>query len=138
VHWPRTRVAWPTSSNVRKRIVLAVRDRRLRQVLASTLRERGYVVDEQESAENLSNAGGDGGVVLLDWTAAGGLLAPEQRSSLRSLAGEVPLVLMVPGRWRHLLTAADLGVGGLLHKPFGEDALLDALDTTTALSPVQR
>ena len=79
------------------RVVLAVRDQRLRQAIGTTLREAGYIVEDSDGLEALARADSEADAIgLLDWTLAGSWLQDDQRGELRDLAARLPLVLMVP------------------------------------------
>ena len=114
-----------------RKVLLVERDSRLREAIESVLEAEGIAVVRCATLEELveSATGADDEVALLAWTAAGGLLGEEQRPRLRALSERVPLVLMVPSSWRKLITAGQLGVAGVLAKPFGADVLLAALQS---------
>jgi DNA-binding response OmpR family regulator len=111
-----------------RRILLVVRDPRLRPALDVLLRGEGFEPVACAGIASLATRSSDSDeIVLLDWTMAEGLLADEHRPGLRALARRVPIVLMVPSRWASLLSEEDLGIAALLPKPFNADALLAAL-----------
>ena len=63
-------------------------------------------------------------VALVAWQSMDGLLADERRHHLAELTRRLRLVLMVPRRWARMLEDSDLGVAGLVAKPFDADELL--------------
>ncbi len=117
-----------------QRVFLVERDSRLREAIESVLQAEGIGVVRCDGVTNLFEAatGAAGEVALLAWTAASGMLGEDQRPRLQALSGLVPLVLMVPSSWRKLVTAEQLGVAGVLAKPFGADALIAALEVAVA------
>jgi DNA-binding NtrC family response regulator len=111
------------------RVVVVVRDARLRAALEATLRAHGMQVVHCDSVDSMASSvsGTPGEVVLLDWSKTGGLLTEERRADMRELCRRTPVVLLVPERWMRLVTAEDLGVVTLLPKTSGMTTLLDAL-----------
>jgi DNA-binding response OmpR family regulator len=111
-----------------RRVLLVIRDSRLRLGVAALLREAGIETVDCAGVAVLGAVAArtPGEVALLDWTVAEGLLAEEHRPGLRALGRLVPIVLLVPRRWCGLLDPADLGVV-LLAKPFDAETLLAAL-----------
>ena len=117
-------VAGPT-----RRILLVLRDSRLRAALDVLLQGEGFDPVTCAGIASLTTAasGESDDIALVDWTMAEGLLAEEHRPGLRALARRVPMVLMVPCRWASLLSEEDLGIAALLPKPFDADTLLAAV-----------
>jgi DNA-binding response OmpR family regulator len=66
-------------------------------------------------------------VALVAWQSMEGMLADEHRHHLVQLTQRLPLVLMVPRRWKRLLEGSDLDFVGMVAKPFGADELLDTV-----------
>jgi DNA-binding response OmpR family regulator len=120
-----------------QRVLLVIRDARLRGALDATLRAHGIHVVQCASVGDLgSSASREAGeVALLDWSLTEGLLTEEHRPDLRTLGRLVPIALLVPGPWRRLLSAEDLGVAVLVPKPCGAEALLGLLDQATRRDP---
>jgi DNA-binding NtrC family response regulator len=112
-----------------RRILLVLRDSRLRAALDVLLQGEGFEPVTCAGIASLTTAacGESDEIALVDWTMAEGLLAEEHRPGLRALARRVPMVLIVPCRWASLLSEEDLGVAALLPKPFDADALLAAV-----------
>jgi DNA-binding NtrC family response regulator len=111
------------------RVLLVVRDGRLRAAVDASLRALGMQVVHCDSVENVASSisGAAGEVVLLDWSKTGGLLTEGRRADMRELCHRTPVVLLVPERWMRLLTAEQLGVVTLLPKTSGMASLLEAL-----------
>jgi DNA-binding NtrC family response regulator len=111
------------------RVLVVVRDARLRTALEATLRAHGMQVVHCDSVESMASnvSGSPGEVVLLDWSKTGGLLTDERRADMRELCRRTPVVLLVPERWMRLVTAEGLGVVTLLPKTSGMLTLLEAL-----------
>jgi DNA-binding NtrC family response regulator len=111
------------------RVLLVVRDGRLRAAVDASLRALGMQVVHCDSVENVASSisGAAGEVVLLDWSKTGGLLTEERRADMRELCRRTPVVLLVPERWMRLVTAEELGVVRLLPKSSGMASLLEAL-----------
>jgi DNA-binding NtrC family response regulator len=111
------------------RVLVVVRDARLRAALEAALRAHGMQVVHCDSVESMASSvsGTPGEVVLLDWSKTGGLLTEERRADMRELCRQTPVVLLVPERWMRLVTADDLGVVSLLPKTSGMASLLEAL-----------
>jgi DNA-binding NtrC family response regulator len=111
------------------RVLVVVRDARLRAAMDATLRAYGLQVVDCESVEHAaaSITGGPGEVVLLDWSKTEGLLTSLRRAEMRQLCGQTPIVLLVPERWLRLVTAEELGVAKLLPKTSGLAGLVEAL-----------
>jgi DNA-binding NtrC family response regulator len=111
------------------RVLVVVRDARLRAALEAALRAHGMQVVHCDSVESMASSvsGTPGEVVLLDWSKTGGLLTEERRADMRELCRQTPVVLLVPERWMRLVTADDLGVVTLLPKTSGMATLLEAL-----------
>jgi DNA-binding NtrC family response regulator len=114
------------------RVLVVVRDARLRSALDAALRTHGMQVVHCDSAERIASniSGAPGEVVLLDWSKTGGLLTDEHRADMRELCQRTPVVLLVPERWMRLVTAEQLSVRKLLAKTSGMDTLLEALVST--------
>jgi DNA-binding NtrC family response regulator len=111
------------------RVLVVVRDARLRSAVDATLRANRMQVVHCESVESMAKSisGIPGEVVLLDWSKTGGLLTEERRADMRELCRRTPVVLLVPERWMRLVTAEELGVVTLLAKSSGMASLLEAL-----------
>lgn len=126
----------PDETGVR-RVLLVERETRLRDAIEAVLKAEGVQVTRCAGLADVieSGHGAAGEVALLAWTAAGGLLAEDQRPQLRALSERVPLVVMVPSSWRRLVTADRLGVAGILAKPFGAEALMVALRAAAGSAP---
>src|SRR5919199_3838391 len=109
------------------RVLLVVRDGRLRAAVDASLRALGMQVVHCDSVENVASSisGAAGEVVLLDWSKTGGLLTEGRRADMRDLCQRTPVVLLVPERWMRLLTAEQLGVVTLLPKTSGMASLLE-------------
>src|ERR1043165_5902520 len=103
------------------RVLVVVRDARLRAALEATLRAHGMQVVHCDSVESVVGnvSGSPGEVVLLDWSKTGGLLTEHRRADMRELCRRTTVVLLVPERWMRLVTADDLGVVTLLPKTSG-------------------
>ena len=113
----------------RPRVLVVVRDARLRAAVQTTLRACGMQVVHCESVEGVptSLTGEPGEVILLDWSKTDGLLTEDRREDMRQLCRRAPVVLLVPERWMRLVTAEELGVLALLPKTSGMASLLEAL-----------
>ncbi len=111
------------------KVLVIVRDPRLRRAVDATLRRHSLDVAHCDSLESVASRVSDspGEVVLLDWSKAGALLAEERRAEIRQVCGHRPIVLLVPDSWTRLLTAEEFGVTRLLSKTGGMADLLDAL-----------
>ena len=111
------------------RVLVVVRDARLRSAVDATLRANGMQVVHCDSVESVAKSisGSPGEVVLLDWSKTGGLLTEERRADMRDLCRRTPVVLLVPERWMRLVTAEQLGVAALLPKTSGMASLVEAL-----------
>ena len=111
------------------RILMVLRDSRLRAALDILLRGEGFEPVTCTGIASLTTAasGESDEIALVDWTMAEGLLAEEHRPGLRALGRRVPMVIMVPCRWASLLSEEDLGIAALLPKPFDADTLLAAV-----------
>ena len=111
------------------RVLVVVRDARLRSAVDAALRTLGLQVVHCESVDNVGSSisGAPGEVVLLDWSMTGGLLTEGRRADMRELCQRTPVVLLVPERWMRLVTAEQLGVAALLPKTSGMASLVEAL-----------
>jgi DNA-binding NtrC family response regulator len=111
------------------RVLVVVRDARLRSAVDATLRANGMQVVHCDSIESVGDsiAGRPGEVVLLDWSKTAGLLTEGRRGDMRELCRQTPVVLLVPERWMRLVSAEELGVLALLPKTSGMASLLEAL-----------
>ena len=111
------------------RVLVVVRDARLRSAVDATLRAHGAHVVHCDSVESVGSSisGRPGEVVLLDWSKSAGLLSEGRRGDMRELCRQTPVVLLVPERWMRLVTAEELGVLALLPKTSGMASLLAAL-----------
>lgn len=111
------------------RVLVVVRDRRLRDAIDAILHSDGIEVVHCASVAALgaSVMRRSREVVLLDWSKAEGLLTEAQRDDLRLLCRLVQVVLLVPDRWSRLLKAEDLGVARVLPKGCESDTLLATL-----------
>jgi hypothetical protein len=108
---------------------LVVRDSRLRALLARVLSEGSWSVVAETSVLQLSRSiEGSGGVAVLDWTMADGLLTDEHRCDLARLTRRIPLVVLVPEKWLRQMSAEDFGVAALVPKGWAAEALLPALE----------
>ncbi len=114
--------------------MLLLNDPSLRRLLRLLLPTEGWSVEAAASLAEARERARSGGVLLADWGRLDGLMAEERRSELSALAGEVPLVVVVPGFWSRYLSAADLGIAALLPKPFGAVELMAALDLAATWS----
>ena len=111
------------------RVLLVEPNAALRSAIVDVLMAEDYVVERCDSLEQVVGRahGDDGEVVLIAWQSMQGLLAEEHRHSLSELTRRLRLVLMVPRRWARMLDASELGVAGMISKPFDADELLDGL-----------
>ena len=75
-------------------------------------------------------------LALVAWQCMEGLLADEHRHSLRELTRELRLVVMVPRRWARILEGTDLGVTGIVPKPFGADELVASVRQALSDEPL--
>jgi DNA-binding NtrC family response regulator len=116
------------------RVLVVVRDARLRTAVGASLRALGMQVVHCDSVESVAGSvlGAPREVVLLDWSKTGGLLTEERRADMRELCRRTPVVLLVPERWMRLVTAEQLGVLKLLPKTSGMVSLLEALVSAAA------
>jgi DNA-binding NarL/FixJ family response regulator len=111
------------------RVLVVVRDARLRSAVDTSLRLNGMQVVHCDAADSIgtSLSGSPGEVVLLDWSKSGGLLTEDRRWEMRQLCCQTPVVLLVPERWTRLMTAEEFGVARLLSKDSGMNDLLEAV-----------
>lgn len=112
-----------------RRVHLLVRDARLRGMLTRALSDAGWCVGAQTTLRDLWNGTeATGGVAVLDWTMAGGLLNEEHRQDLSRVTRRIPLVVLVPEAWLRQMSAADFGVAALVPKGWAAVALLPVLE----------
>jgi DNA-binding response OmpR family regulator len=118
------------------RVLVVVRDARLRASVDAALRAHGLQVVDCGSVEHVAAGatGGPGEVVLLDWSKTEGLLTNERRAEMRQLCRQMPILLLVPERWLRLITAEELGVTKLLPKASG---MVSLVETLVSLAGVQ-
>jgi hypothetical protein len=108
---------------------LLVRDARLGAMLTRVLTDAGWRVDAEPSLPYLwTGVEATGGLAVLDWTMADGLLSEEHRRDLSRLARRIPLVVLVPEGWLRRMSAEDFGVAALVPKGWATEALLPALE----------
>lgn len=117
------------ATSSRLRVLVIVRDARLRTAVDASLRALGMQVVHCESVDSISGSisGTPGEVVLLDWSKTSGLLTEGRRAEMRELCHRTPVVLLIPERWMRFVTAEELGVVTLLPKTSGMASLLHAL-----------
>lgn len=125
------------STDQRKTAILLLRDPTVRKLVVVSLSLEGWSTRTAESLAEARPPIAAGGVLLADWQRLDGLLAEERRAELRALGRTVALVVLVPAFWRRYLSAEDLGVAGLLSKPFELAELLQALNRAAAWSPAE-
>jgi DNA-binding response OmpR family regulator len=113
------------------RVLLVEPNTALRSAIVEVLASEHFEIEECESLNDAMARShlGDGPpeVALVAWQSMDGLLAEEHRHTLADLNRRLRLVLMVPRRWQRMLAESDLGVAGLIAKPFDADELLRAL-----------
>lgn len=110
-----------------------MRDARLGGMLARVLTDAGWRVEAEPSLPRLWNGvEATGGLAVLDWTMADGLLSEEHRHDLGRLTRRIPLVVLVPEGWLRQLSAEDYGVAALVPKGWATEALLPVLEELVA------
>ena len=110
----------------RRRVLLIEPNAALRSAIVDVLSADNYSVELCTTLEQAMQcaAGQADEVALVAWQSMAGLLADEHRDHLAELTRRLRLVLMVPRRWARMLESTDLGVAGLVAKPFDADELL--------------
>ena len=112
---------------------LLVRDRALRNALQAALSSHDWSVQHHSRLSDLWTAAhAPGGVAVLDWAVADGLLTEEHRHDLAQLSQRMQLIVLVPEAWLKYLSAEDLGVAALVPKAWAPRALLSALQTVAS------
>ena len=109
-----------------KRVLLVEPNAALRAAIADILTAEHFEVEVCASLEQaVARAAGPASTLaLVAWQCMEGLLAEEHRHNLQELMRELRLVVMVPRRWARMLEGTDLGVTGVVAKPFGADELV--------------
>ena len=109
----------------RIRVSLLEPNAALRSAVVDVLTAENYDVDACACLEDVLDRRAE--VALVSWQGMQGLLAEERRQDLIDLGRQMALVLMVPRSWARVLSSTDLGVAGLLPKPFDADSLVSSL-----------
>lgn len=126
------RSASPTS------ILLLERDLNTRIVLTDVLTGEGYRVYACASLEELRryqrngrNERGAVSLALVDsWGQSHQVLHEAERQEIAALAGEIPTIMVTEREWAAITRPAELGLLGLLPKPFDLDELLGLLESS--------
>lgn len=115
-------------------ILVLEQDPLLGGLLVEILTNDGYRVRACPSREALCSAGrgDDTAVAIIEaWGDSHSALSDEERREIQSFARAVPTILVTGRPWAHSLPPAELGVLGLVRRPFAVDELRALIQAST-------
>ena len=114
-------------------ILLLEDDPEIRTFLTDVLRDEGYHVHPCASVEEIrrQRPADSVSLAIVDaWGESHGALDEAERQEIRALAGEIPTIMVTGRQWAAITQPAELGLRGLLPKPFDLDELLGLVRTS--------
>jgi DNA-binding response OmpR family regulator len=115
-------------------ILLLDEDPLLRGLLTEILTTDGHPVRAYDSVEALHRAGREGAALAIveAWGDSHGTLSEAERREIQTVARAVPTLMVTARPWARTVVPADLGLLGLVTKPFDLDELCELIKELVA------
>lgn len=117
------------------RIIVFEDDSVLRSLLIETLELEGYATAEATSFDQALHLAGEeqGQVLVADfWGTSHESLSEDEREQIGALQARARVLLVTGRAWARTATAEQLGVAGIVQKPFDLDRFLAVLEAMRA------